>query len=139
MLTRTILAAISEPILETITYLFIGFGAIALIGLITYAVVVFRRVSELIPEATKTLNAMSALLDAAVSSVNALEENARRERGGRCTTQSEPAPTITLPSPVAMCTCGGTFLPAGSTVGDGGARLTVKCSKCGCQHTVPLS
>jgi len=135
MIYRTTFAAISEPILEIITYLFLAFGAISLVGLVVYAVVVFRRVSNLLPEAVKTLNAMSSLLDASASTVSSLDDAIRRTAKTISVPSSTPAPALTTPA----CACGGTFTPAGSSIGDDGAKLTVKCSKCGCQHVVPLT
>ena len=130
------LAAISETLLEGIVYAFLASGAVAILGLIVYAVVVFRRVSTALEASTTTLRSMAALLDGVAQAVTVLDNTLRDTHDTLREPQRLPRP---CPPTKAGCPCGGTFKPVSSSMSGDTAILSLRCDKCGDTTSVPLA
>lgn len=140
----TYLAAISEPVLETIVYVFLAGGAVAIIGLIAYATVVFRRVSVSTDAATTAILRAVELMDCACQTLAAVEKKLESMQLPACTLSTSRldaldhamsrAASATKEEPRGACPkCGGAFTwpPKGSVLSESSIVLTMACGKCG--------
>ena len=155
MITRTIiLAAISETMLEIIIYAFLAFGALAVLALIAYAVVVFRKLSTAIASMDAAMQSVAGLMDASVPVVTRLHDSvirvekllADRSVGRPPAPATAPAPApATAPAPAdaeqptqALCACGGAMSAVKATVVEDRPVLTIGCKRCHRTTDVPM-
>jgi hypothetical protein len=141
MITRTlILAAISETMLEIITYAFLAFGALALVALIAYAVLVFRRLTAVMASVDTTMQSVAGLMDASAPVVARLHDSILRVEKLLAADRSgarPPAPDTDQPTQ-AMCVCGGVMAVVKATVVEDRSMLTLGCRRCHRTTDVPL-
>ena len=140
-------ATLQEHVIEIIVYLFLTGGAVALIGLVTYAIYVFRNVSRTLSEirnavkpACDTMDSVKNLLDCVASALTGVESALDRVPQSVAPPVPVPAPVPAPPSPRGPCPrCGGHFKwpPVSSEITETGAILTLMCGDCGKTSALP--
>ncbi len=142
-----IFAAVNESVLEVIVYVFLGGGAIAIIGLIAYAIAVFRRVAAATEAATTVLLRTVDLLDCGCQTLAAVETKLSIEQPPTCSlniarldaldrvmTRAQAPQAEPKEEPKGACPkCGGAFTwpPKGSVLSESSVVLTMACGQCG--------
>ena len=141
-----IFAAVSESVLEVIVYVFLGGGALAIIGLIAYAIAVFRRVAAATEAATTVLLRTVDLLDCGCQTLAAVETKLSMEQPPTCSLNIARLDALDRvmtraqspkEEPKGACPkCGGAFAwpPKSSTLSESSVVLTMACGQCG-KHT----
>ena len=137
-----IFAAVNESVLEVIVYVFLGGGAIAIIGLIAYAIVVFRRVSVAIEAAAAVLSRTVDLLDCGCQTLAAVEQRLCTEHPTACSLSTTRLNDLDRAmthaqapqEPKGACPkCSGAFTwpPKGSALSESSVTLTMAWGQCG--------
>lgn len=143
-------ATLQEHVIEIIVYLFLTGGAVALIGLVTYAIYVFRNVSRTLGEirnavkpACDAMDSVKTLLDCVASTLSGVESALDRMPQPCGLPTAPPVPAAvppTTPVPRGGCPrCGGQFKwpPVSSEITETGAVLTLMCGDCGKTSCLP--